>query len=514
MINYRKNYLKIYFWQAISILLGFASLFIVTPYISSNKVLYGIYNLCLSLTVFFSYADLGFGSAASKFAAECFVQGDHVGEVKIISFTSFVMIVGFSVVSLVLVVLAVNPRFLIPDLIVGTSNYVFARWMLLILALSFPFIISQRLLNIIFLIRVEDYKYQRMLIVGNSVRLLSAFYFFTQGRFMLLEYYLFYQIVQIVVLTLLLFYIRKYGYSIKEFFKYFRFDREVFDKVKKLSGTSFVLMIAMILYYELDQVVISHMFGIETVAVYGIALTVLGVIRMFQSLVYSPYASRYNHYSGNKDYEGLGAFVNKMIILIGPILVLPIITLCFLSEPFVISWVGESYRDSIILVSLMVLSFSVNVVKDPGGSYMIAMEKNRPLIYANIFLPFIYWLGVFSTYNYLGIVSFALFKFIAPLLTTIYFWYLLRRDFLLKGMRFVSLSQIAKSLLIPSAIAFGITRTVYPFMIFEKGKLELANNLFLIVVAIFVSLLVAIPFNPYMREEVGKIFVKHQNRIT
>lgn len=505
MVNYRENYIKIYFWQAISILLGFASLFIVTPYISSNKVLYGIYSICLSLTAFFSYADLGFGGACSKFAAEYFIQGDHIGEVKIISFTSFIMILSFSVVSLILGVVAYNPIFLIPDLVVGTENYMFARGMLTILALSFPLIIAQRLLNIIFYIRVEDYKYQRMLIAGNLARLLSAFYFFTQGRFMLLEYYLFYQFIQVLIVVSLLLYTRRYGYSIKEFFQHFRFDKIVFDKVKKLSGTSLLMMVVMILYYELDQIVISHLIGIEAVAFYGIALTVLGVIRMYQSLVYSPYGSRYNHYSGSKDYQGLVSFVNKIIILIGPILVLPIMNLCFLSEPFVISWVGDAYSNSIVLVSLMVLSFTVNAVKDPGGAYLIAMEKNKYLIYANISLPLIYWMGVLLTYKYWGIVSFALFKFIAPLITTFYFWYLLKKDFSLRGYRLVRFIQIFKSIIIPSAIAFGICRMVYPFMILEKGKLELANNIFFILLSMGLSILIAIPFNPYMRVEALKV---------
>lgn len=507
-VSYRKNYIKIYFWQAISILLGFASLFIVTPYISSNKVLYGIYSLCLSLTAFFSYADLGFGSAASKFAAEYFIREDHVGEVKIISFTSFIMIVGFSIVSLVLAVLAFDPCILIPDLIVGSDNYIFARWMLIILALSFPLIIAQRLLNIIFLIRVEDYKYQRMLIVGNVLRLLSAFYFFTQGRFMLLEYFLFYQFIQVLIVVSLLIYTRRYGYSISEFFHYFRFDRDVFDKVKNLSGTSLILMICMILYYEFDQVVISHLIGIEAVATYGIALTVLGVIRMFQSLVYSPYASRYNHYAGSQDYQGLVGFVNKMIIFIGPILVLPIVNLCFLSEPFIISWVGNSYSDSILLVSVMVLSFTVNAVKDPGGAYLIAMEKNKYLIYANCSIPFIYWIGVLLTCHYWGLMSFSLFKFIAPFLTTLYFWYLLKKDFSSRGYKLIGFIDILRSLIIPSIIAFGVSRLVLPFMILEKGKPELANNLFFIVLSMVISVIIAIPFNPYMRAETIRLINK------
>lgn len=81
-ITYRRNYLLIYFWQSLSILLGFLSLFVVVPYLSSDKILFGIYSVCTSLTIFFSYADLGFVSAGVKYAAEYFIQGNKEKEVK------------------------------------------------------------------------------------------------------------------------------------------------------------------------------------------------------------------------------------------------------------------------------------------------------------------------------------------------------------------------------------------------------------------------------------------------
>ena len=85
--SYFRNYLNTYFWQTISIVLGFLSMFIVTPYITSNPSTYGIYMVCMSITVFLSYADLGFLGAGQKFAAEYYAKGDRDSEVKIIGFS-------------------------------------------------------------------------------------------------------------------------------------------------------------------------------------------------------------------------------------------------------------------------------------------------------------------------------------------------------------------------------------------------------------------------------------------
>ncbi len=149
-MDYRKNYLKIYFWQIISVLLGFAALFIVVPYISSNKIIYGIYSVCTSLTIFFSYADLGFLSSGVKYAAEYYVRGEHKEEVRIIGFTSFIMVSVFAVLAIGILVLGFFPKLLIPELIDGSEQMHIARSLLFTLAISCPILIVQRVLNLIF----------------------------------------------------------------------------------------------------------------------------------------------------------------------------------------------------------------------------------------------------------------------------------------------------------------------------------------------------------------------------
>ena len=216
-ITYRRNYLLIYFWQSLSILLGFLSLFVVVPYLSSDKILFGIYSVCTSLTIFFSYADLGFVSAGVKYAAEYFIQGNKEKEVKMIGFVAFMMMVMFLIVSLIIVVCATYPKLLIPELQVGSTHFFLARWLLVTLALSCPIIIGQRVLNMIFTIRVEDYKFQRVSILGSLLKIFSVFYFFREGAYQLLEYYVFSQVINFLIVIIALLYIRNYGYKSAKF---------------------------------------------------------------------------------------------------------------------------------------------------------------------------------------------------------------------------------------------------------------------------------------------------------
>lgn len=478
-ISYRKNYLLIYFWQSLSIILGFLSLFVVIPYLSTDKILYGTYSVCTSLTIFFSYADFGFISAGLKFAAEYFIQGERQKEINMIGFVAFMIMTTFLLASVAIIVCAIFPNLLIPELQVGSSQFDIARYLLLILALSCPIMIGQRVLTMIFTIRVEDYKFQRISIVGSLLKILSVFYFFREGCYDLIGYYSFFQVVNLLVVIVTFSYVRRYGYNFKRMFQAFRFDRKIFDKVKRLSGTSLVMVIAMILYYELDLIVIANFLGIEMVASYAIALSVMAFVRTFMSLLYSPYSSRYNHYSGIDDICGLQSFLKKIIVRLSPMVCCPIIILSCLASPFVQSWVGEMYSSSALLISFMVLSFIPNFFTTPISSYFVAKEENARLIKLTILNVCIYWVGIVATVSFIGVYSFAVFKSLAPILLVWGYWNLTKRDFQERNTSFVSATDLFKALTAPTIIALISSFIAYNYMWYVHSKVALLHNLFL-----------------------------------
>lgn len=512
-VSYRKNYFRIYVWQTLSILLGVISLFIVIPFLSTDKILYGIYSVCTSLTIFFSYADLGFVSAGVKYAAEYFIRGEIYKEMKVIGFTAFIMILVFILVSFLIIFLAVYPKLLIPDLNENSESFNTARYLLITLAVSCPIIICQRLLNIVFTIRVEDYLFQRMMIVGNFFKISSVLFFFGGGRYLVVEYYIFLQTVNLIVVAFALLYTRKYGYSISYFLKSIKWDSKVFNKVKKISGTSLVMTACMILYYELDQIAISHWLGIEAVAIYGMALSVMSIMRSFNSIVFSPYTSRYNHFVGLHDFRGLTSFVNKMISIFGVILVVPIVTVSLFASPFVVSWVGNQYLESSILISIMVLSLFTNFIKDPIGSYFIATERNMILLKSSCLLPVLFWLGICLTINWLGLLSFAIFKFIAPTVVAIYYWKLAKKDFKSRGFSFISIKKAFLPLICPILFLAIMAYFIVPHMFYYHSKLDLLLNVLIMGVSAFMAVVIGILSNRTMKEVVIYYFNSINSRI-
>ena len=108
--SYTKNYLKIYLWQGVSLILNFLSMFIVVPYLTSEPVIYGIYTVCISISIFLAYADLGFMGAGQKYAAEHFARAEKKEEIKVIGFTAFILFVFLTLFSLVFLYLSFSSR--------------------------------------------------------------------------------------------------------------------------------------------------------------------------------------------------------------------------------------------------------------------------------------------------------------------------------------------------------------------------------------------------------------------
>ena len=132
--SYVKNFFSVYFWRTVSLISGFLSLIIVIPLLSANKEIYGIYSFCISLSLFLTYADIGFLSAAQKFAAEAFSKGDRDEEMGHLGFIGALLILMIIPFCLGVFYLSTNPELILGRLDKDISKI--CSELLLVLSLS------------------------------------------------------------------------------------------------------------------------------------------------------------------------------------------------------------------------------------------------------------------------------------------------------------------------------------------------------------------------------------------
>jgi len=495
--------LKIYFWQIISIFFNFASVFIVTPYLSSNHALYGIYSLVIAAYIFLSYADFGFLGAGMKFAAEYFAQKNLKQETRIIGFTSFIFLVFVIIYALGIFYLSFYPQLLVKNLSEEAEINI-ASNLLRILSIFSPIFVLQRMLTIVFAIRLEDYIFQRILIVSNVIKIIFALFLFRTGGYPIVTYFFIAQICSLsAVFVGLLIAKKRLGYDIKLLFYSVRFSKELYNKTKSLAFVSVFLTICWILYYEADPFVISRLLGIKQLAVYAIAFTLMEYFRSIFGIIFGPFLAKINHFVGLKDYDGLKAFLNKVLILALPITVFPVLTVSISIKSFIYSWVGPQYASSVPIAQVLVLSFIFSFISSPAGILVMAYERVRLLYITSALLPVIYWIGIFITFKYWHLQAFADFKVVSFFINAVVYFIIISKILNLKMFPF--LWKLLKPAIIPVAFIVGVLMLLRPIYPMEKDKFNLLIYFVYSVIIILLANLMYYVLSPVFKKSIDLI---------
>ena len=469
--SYTKNYLKIYFWQILSILLNLFSIFIVIPRLSSQPLIYGIYSICASAVIFLSYADLGFMNAGYKYASECYARGEKKEEIKVIGFVSFVLAFFVLLFALTMFFFSLHPEWLIKGATDVVSRKIASNLLLTLAVFSFS-VVLQRGAQIVFGIRLEDYVFQRILIVVSLLKIASVFFFFRTGNYDIVGYFFFCQLIALLGL-LYAFYVagKKYGISLITFLRAVRFSQETYNRIKALAFSSLFVTISWILYYELDVYAVARFSGAKAVAFYAIGLTCLSFFRSIFGTLFNPFTARFNYFIAHEDEQGLRQFYKTVLCVMLPAVVFPVLSVALLSKPFVYAWVGDKFTDSVLIVRLLVLSNILGFIAYPCGILTVARQQIRALYWIAAIQPVLFWLGVLVMYTSLDYLSFSYAKLAVFLINgALYAWLSVQ---FLKLTWWQFLKQIILPAVIPVTLFILIIYNVRDYLPLGKNKLNL-----------------------------------------
>lgn len=410
--SFAKNYLNTYLTSGFSIAVNFLSMFIVTPRLTEHPQVFGIFTLCLSTTVFLSYADLGFLGAAAKFSAEAFARKERERELSIIGFSSAILLAGALVFSLLVFLAGMKPDLIVKDILGDTSLVTLARSLFFILALSAPIIVLQRCVMVFFSVRLEDYIVQRIIITAGFFRIISTFYFFRPGSYDLVSYFIFSQLLVFMgFIASLILLSKRYDFKILSFFSSIRFTWVIFIETRSFAFTSLFSIVSWVLYYEFDPLAISKLLGSKYTAIYAIALSLMAVFRTLFGVLYAPFAARFNHFVGLGDEIGLKDFYLKIVLYTTPFIIFPVAAFMVFMDKVIICWVGDKFIDTIPLATILMGSYLFSSISYPTGTLLVARRKLAVVNRVSFMLPFFYWTGVYFLFNKWGLQAFAVFKF-------------------------------------------------------------------------------------------------------
>jgi O-antigen/teichoic acid export membrane protein len=482
-------------------------MFIVVPKLSEMPNIYGIYTIAITTSIFFYYADFGFIGAGFKYSSEFFGKGDRKSEIEIIGFSGFILFIFLSMCAIGIFVLAKNPQIIFKG-IEDQKELAVASSLLSILSLSFPIVLIQRLLRIIFGIRVEEYIFQRLSIAGSIIIISSVFYFFSVGNYNIVGYYLFFHLVNLIVCILAILIAKtRYQYDFYLLYRSFKFSKRIFRNTIKMALVTFCSSIAHVLFYEIDSLVIAKFLGAHFVAIYAIGFTIQSFIRNLAGTIYGPFSARFNHFIGANNIAGLKSFYQTIASISIPIIVLPIVSILMLMQPFILCWVGDTYKSSILIAQFLVACFLYSFLVNPASSLIIAQEKYRMLYFFSFIPLIIYWTGILFTFPSLQLTSFAIFKFVGLTVTAIIAF--IASYQLLRGDTFNTYKSAVFHLFLPCVFMILTLTYLTEYLPVEKSKLNLSyvTGVGAIVsgIGLFLYYLSSQPFRYIINQSIKKI---------
>lgn len=495
--SYKKNFLKIYFWQIFGFITNLLSLYIVTPTLSKSPVTFGIYSICASLTMYLYYADFGFLQAGYKYASEMVSRKDRKGEIQTIGFVIFIILIVYLFFSGVFLVFSYNPEFIIKN-IDNEEELITASKLLMIMSVFTPALALRQFFYLVFSTRLESYFLQIVTTISNLVKILSIFYFFQNETYNITQYFLFFQLVSVISLLTLFPIVRnRYTYDFRELMNSIRFSREVYNKIKHLAYPTFFVTIAFFLYSEVDLFLIGRFIGAREAAVYSIGFSLMVFFRTINGIIFEPFSARFNHFVGNNEIINLRNTFYTIVVLLAPVYVFTVGSAAILMEPFILSWVGSGYSGSIPSARFLILLFIFHFIAQPSSLLVVAQEKVKTMYNVNIAMLIIYVAGVAATIHSLNILSFALFKFIIFAVSAICY-FKIAVDFLE-----LNFYEFSKKIILPLAISMSVLISILlpiiNFLPSEKGKVNVIIVLFAGGAASIIALFVYSIFSQYFR---------------
>lgn len=502
--SYISNFLKIYFWQGLSILLNMVSMLVVVPTLTSDPTIYGIYMLCMSFNIFLNYADIGFINAGFKYAAEHFSRGELKNEMSIIGFVSFILAIFLLIPFAFFMVCSYNPDLLIGGLTADNERHIASQLLFIQGIFSFSIILN-KIGVIAYGIRLENHKINQIGIIANLTKIAAIFYFFSSSGYNIVGYFLFGKIVEAIsFLIIISLTTKRYNYDLLFIIKSFRFSKPIFEKTKDLAIVTFVGSMLWIVYYELDSVIITKFLGAEIFAFFAIGLALTKFIRSFFSIIFGPFNARFNHIAGLNQLNSLNDYFIKTLKTVFPVLFLFVLCITTFREAIIISWVGNNYNLSVDILLFLALAMLLTAIRNLSVTMATSLVKTRLLLFISLGMAIGYWSFILITIKYFGVLSFAYSRFLVFVISDLIFLSVLCH---LISINFYKLIfDLFKPIVVPSIIILISSHLYLSFFSFYLNKSKI--NVLLVILSVAAMYLISLLTLYFTSREVKDLISK------
>lgn len=355
-----------------------------TPYmlrmLGQNE--FGIYTLAASVIAYLSLLDFGFGNAVIRYTAKLRAKGDKEGQYSLFgTFTVLYSVIGIIALALGLVLWANTDNMfgatMTADELTQTKTVILL--MVLNVAVSFPLSIYGSIIT-----AYENFIFLRMV---SIIRI-----FVSTGVLVLILYCGYKAIGLVVVQTMfniagLLINAIYCNKKLKVKVKFNNFNRPLIREIAVYSFWIFLNVIMDRIYWSTGQFVLGVTAGPTTVAIYGIAITIMSIYMSYSTAIAGVLLPRITSMVtlNANDREISDIFIRTgriQFIIMGLILSGFIV----FGGPFIRIWAGADYADAFPIAVIFLTALLIPLIQNVGITILQARNQMRfrSLLYVSI----------------------------------------------------------------------------------------------------------------------------------
>lgn len=421
--NIKKQVILSFFLRGISICLSLFVIPITLSLLTTEK--YGIWITLQSIFSWIVLFDIGVGNGLRNKLTESLVKNDLVAS-KIYISTAYFIISLIGLVMIVLIISSVsfiNWTNLFKSMVLNNSGYI---KLILISLLSLIVCFVLGLINQIFNALQKNWLTNIISIVANVLFLFFVTYFRTsiQGNLILLaSIYCSTLVFSYLFISVLFFILNP---AIIPNVKYIKHNK--INDILKLGGSFFIIQIALLLIFSIDNFLILQLLGASTVAEYNIIYKLFSVFNIVFGIVMGPLWSAFTAAYIKNDTVWIKTILRNLQLALIPIVIALIIVCCFVNQILNL-WLphGKIITPETSLIICMAVFVLVSYWNNIYSYYLngiseTKMQVNTAIIGAIINVPLAILLVKYFHLGLTGIiismiVSLSLFSFFGPIVT-------------------------------------------------------------------------------------------------
>lgn len=188
--------------------------------------------------------------------------------------------------------------------------------------------------------------------------------------------------------------------------RYLNPPKELLKDIFAFSAFVFIGMIADLLYWSTDKILIGAMMGSIAVAVYNIGSTFNSLLQNLASAISGVFSPRVNSYVfKNKDISEISSLMIRVGRLQYLIVSLVLAGFVVFGYDFITLWAGNDYKDAYYVALMTLIPLAIPLIQNIAYTAICAMNKHkfRAIVYA--ILAVINVIGTYFLIPILGIVG-------------------------------------------------------------------------------------------------------------